>query len=126
MIINFGKPVPCSSGNNYDVARLELVAYSVPNGRGIVSRTVQLLNSVRISRPSLLINQIGAGYQRRRAIYDVVYLAHLIVFSNGVGSWGGQFPAIDNANVNIRPSGVNRANLLINQIICDRSLYILL
>src|ERR1700730_7054221 len=124
VIVDLGKPMPGAGGNNHDVTGLELVGDAIANRGGVAARPVEHLHGVIVGWSALCADKVGAGDERRRAVDDVIDLAHLVVFGNGVGRRLFEFAAIDDANVHVGLPSINRANLLIDYFFGDGPLLI--
>src|ERR1700722_14618056 len=117
MIVDLGKPMPDTSGNDDDVARFELVSHSVPDGRTVAAWTVQHPDILISRGPSLHIRNVRSCYQGGGTINDVIYLAHQVMLGNR--RLTRERATIDNSNVNMTLADIHGADLLIGNVVCD-------
>src|SRR6185437_7977826 len=103
-----------TGGNNNDITGLELMGLSIANGLGIVARSIDEAHDRIIRRAPLLVDEIGAENKRSRSIDDMVHLADLIMFGNGIWQGRIELSTMHKTDGDVCFADVDVANLLIS------------
>src|SRR6185503_2227943 len=117
VVVDLLEPVAGAGWNHHDVARLEVVAFTVADVRAVVAWSVELADGQLRCRAPLPVRDVGSEHQRRRAVDDVVDLADLVVFGDGVGRGFVQLPTMHHPDADVRLADLDVAHLLIEEVL---------
>src|SRR6185369_3476590 len=96
--------------------------HGVVNAFAVVARSVVLDDGTLRRGAALAVDDIGPEDERRRALDNPIDLADLVVLGDRGGTWLVQLRAVFDADADPGLADVDRAHLLIDQLLFDRLL----